>query len=76
MQFKSNLFKLIVKTNMPKTEIIGFDSVKNAYRMNVNAVPEKGKANMEIIKFFRRHLKKDVKIVSGATSKQKLVRVL
>ncbi|MCK5282977.1 MAG: YggU family protein [Nanoarchaeota archaeon] len=75
MQFKSNPFKILVRTNMPKTGIIGYDDNRNAYRMNVHAQPEKGKANIEIIKFFRKTLKKDVKIISGKTSKEKLVRI-
>lgn len=43
--------------------------------MEVKALPEKGKANLEIIKFFSKEYKKDVRIVSGKTSKVKLVRV-
>ena len=76
MEFKSNPFKLIVKVNTPKTEFLGFDCEKGAYRMNVHAHPEKGKANLEIIRFFRKEFKKDIKIISGATSKQKLVKIL
>lgn len=76
MEFKSTSFKLIVKTNMAKTEILGFDKEKNAYRMNVHAVPEKGKANLEIIKFFKKELKKDITIISGMASRQKLIRII
>jgi uncharacterized protein (TIGR00251 family) len=73
MQF-TNPFKIIVRTTAPKTEITGFDEGKGAYKMNVHALPEKGKANMEIIKFFKKKYKLDVKIVSGKTSKQKTLR--
>ena len=76
MEFRSNPFRLIVKTNMPKTELLNFDSQKSAYLMNVHALPEKGKANIEIIKFFKKEFKKDIKIISGITSKQKVVRIL
>ena len=42
-------FYIYAKTNMKKTEILGFDETKGAYVMGVNAEPEKGKANAEII---------------------------
>jgi uncharacterized protein (TIGR00251 family) len=71
-----NSFKIIVKANMPKTEILSYDREKSAYRMNVHAQPEKGKANLEIIKFFKKNLKKQVKIISGITSKQKLLKIM
>ena len=76
MRFKSNPFKIVVRTNMSKTEITGFDSEKEVYRMNVHALPEKGKANLEIVKLFKKEYGRDVKIVSGKTSKRKLVRIL
>ena len=76
MQFNSNLFKILVRTNASQTEITGFDKEKEAYRMNVHAQPEKGKANLEIVKYFKKRYKKDVKIISGKTSKQKLIKIL
>lgn len=76
MQLKSSPFKIIVRTNMPRTEIIGFDLVRDSYKMNVHAHPERGKANIEIIRFFKKELKKDIKIISGITSKQKLIKIL
>ena len=71
---KNNSLKIIAKTSSPKTEIAGWDREKNALRVNVHAEPEKGKANREIIKFFSKLTKKKVKIASGLTSKQKLLR--
>ena len=44
-------FKIIVKTKASKNELLGFDKEKQAYRLNIKAVPEKGSANKEIIKF-------------------------
>jgi hypothetical protein len=76
MEFKSNPFKLIVKVNSPRTEFLGYDTQKGAYIMNVHAAPEKGKANKEIIKFFKKEFKKNIKIVSGKASKIKLIRLL
>ena len=71
---KNNSLKIIAKTSSPKTEIASWDKEKNALRVNVHAEPEKGKANREIIKFFSKLTKKKVKIASGLTSKQKLLR--
>lgn len=65
--------KLVVKVkpNSPKTKIIsiGPDCIK----MEVKAPPENNKANIEIIKFFSKLSKKNVKILFGLTSKTKTV---
>jgi len=66
---------IIVRPNSPKTEIKEFDSGKQAYRVNIKAVPEKGKANKDVIKYFTKLLKKDVKIVSGLKSRKKVLRI-
>ena len=49
---------LIVKTNQKKTEITKQDG--DTYYLNVKAEPEKGKANLEIIKFFSKLTKSAV----------------
>jgi uncharacterized protein (TIGR00251 family) len=73
--FDSKTIKIIVRTNAPLTELLEFDSARNAYRMNVHAQPEKGKANIEIIKYFKKEFKLTVEIISGMTSKEKLLRI-
>jgi len=67
--------KIIVRPNSSRTELIEWDENRQAYRMNVKAPPEKGKANIEIVKFLSKKLKKQVKIVSGLTSREKIVRI-
>ncbi|MBU2589254.1 MAG: YggU family protein [Nanoarchaeota archaeon] len=67
--------KIIVKTNAGKNEILKFDEEKKAYRVNVKTIPEKGKANLEIIKLFHKKLKKQVKMVSGFKSKEKVLEI-
>ena len=74
MEFRQNPFRIIVRANMPRTEIRGFDKEKNAFIMDVHAHPEKGRANMEIIKFFRKKFKINVRIISGIRSKEKLIK--
>jgi len=68
-------FFLFVKTNRPSTQL-WFDEEKNAYCMDVHAAPEKGKANLEIVKFFKKEHKTDVEIVSGFSSRKKLLRAV
>jgi len=63
---------IIVKANMPKTRITG--EKDDVFRLEVKAPAENNKANIEIIKFFSRLTKKDVKIVKGLTSKKKTLR--
>lgn len=73
---KEDRFRIIVRPSSPRSEVIGFDADKGAYRVNIKAPPEEGKANLEVMKFFSRLLKKRVEIVSGFTSKQKVLRVI
>ncbi|MDI6737339.1 MAG: DUF167 family protein [Nanoarchaeota archaeon] len=71
-----NAIKVIVKTKSGKSEVIGFDEAKQAYRVNVKAVPEQGKANIEVLKLMKKHFRKEARIISGFTSKEKLVQIL
>jgi len=68
-------FKIIVKPNSPKNEIISYNYERSAYRVNIKAKPEANKANIEIIKFFKKILKKDVKIMLGLKSKEKILKI-
>jgi len=68
---KKNKFKVIVKPNSRKTEITGEEN--NAIRLNVAAPADKNKANIEIVRFFTKLLKKKVGIASGLTSKEKII---
>ena len=72
---KNNTLKILVKANSSKTEIKGYDANRKALRVNVKALPEKGKANAEIVKFFSKMLKKRIKISSGLSSREKTLRV-
>ena len=70
---KDGFLKVAVKTGKSKTLITGYD--KNTVNIDVNARPEKGKANAEIVKFISKQLKKKVEIKSGFTSKVKILRI-
>lgn len=72
IEFTSRL-KILVKPSSSKTEILSFDDSRKAWRVNVAAPPEDNKANIAIIKFFTKLSKKNVRIVSGLTSKVKVL---
>jgi len=75
MDIKEDLFKIIVKPNSVRNDILGYDKEKEAYRVGIKAKPEGGKANIEIVKFLSRLLKKRVRVVKGLKSREKLVKV-
>jgi uncharacterized protein (TIGR00251 family) len=74
MDIRQGIVKVRVKTGAPKTEVVGWDN--DVLRIAVKARPEKGKANAEIIKLFKKEFKKDVEIVKGLKSRDKLLRIL
>ncbi len=59
---------LKVKTKSGRSEIVD----DTAY---LKSEPEKGKANLELIKLASKHFKKPVKIVKGFTSKTKVIEL-
>lgn len=72
---KNNHLAIIVKPNAGKTEILGYDESRNALKVAVAAPADKNKANVEVIKFFSKLLKKKVLIKSGLTSREKVLFV-
>ena len=66
--------KIIVKANAKKTQLLGYDESRKAFRFEVKAKPEQGKANLEIEKYFSKIFMKPVRIVSGKTSKIKILK--
>lgn len=72
---KEKIFKIIVRPNSNKNEIVGIDEARNALRVNIAAPADKNKANREVIKFFSKLLKKKVRIVSGLKSREKLIKI-
>ncbi|MBS3107611.1 YggU family protein [Candidatus Woesearchaeota archaeon] len=68
------ILSIKVKPNARKTEIK--EIKENVYHINIKAPAEDNKANLELIKFLSKHFKKEVKIISGFTSKNKLIKLL
>jgi len=72
---KNNRLKLLVRPNSGDNEVISYDFDKEALRVNISAPAEENKANIEVIRFFSKMLKKKVFIISGKTSKEKILRI-
>ena len=72
----NNHLMIRAKPNSPKTEIIAWDDEKKLLRVNVHAKPENNEANIEIVKYFSKLLKKKVVIKSGLRSKEKLLQII
>ena len=68
------ILKLKVSTGKRKFGIIGFDET-GLLAISCTQVPEKGKANKEILKELKKFFKADIEIVSGIKSKEKVVRI-
>lgn len=74
-EIKQGIIKVILKPNSSKNRIKEFDSERNAYRIDIKAPAQHNKANIELIKFLSNLLKKDVKIIKGFKSREKLIKV-
>ncbi len=68
-------FKVIVKPNARKNEMLGFDEGKQAYVVNIKEKAEDNKANIEMIKFLSKTLGRKVRIKSGLRSKTKILEI-
>ena len=64
-------FMVQVKPNASKNEVLGQDD--RGYRIAVRAPAQDGKANRELLRFLKRLTGKTARILSGETSKRKLV---
>ena len=72
-----NILKIKVITNAQNTEII-WELEDWTIKLKVKAIPEKWKANSEIIEYFSKILnlnKSKIEIISGKTSKIKLLKI-
>jgi uncharacterized protein (TIGR00251 family) len=74
VSFESKVIEVHVKPNS-KNNSISFDEEKKVYVFSVKAPAEDGKANAEIIKLIKKESGKIGKIISGATSRKKLIKL-
>ncbi len=70
---KNNTISIIAKPNSSKTEIVGWDENRQALKIAVAAVPDKDKANIELLKFLRKETGMKCELASGAKSRAKKV---
>jgi len=68
--------KVLAKPGKRETRIVRYDPEKEALVVEVGAQAEDNKANVELIKYFSKLLKRNVEIKSGHTSKQKVLRII
>lgn len=73
---KNNRIKIIVKTSASENKVVSYDEIRNALKVSIAAQPLENKANIEIMKFFSKLLKKKVRIKSGLTSKEKVLEII
>lgn len=62
-----------ITPNAPQTELRSSDN--NILKIAVAAPPEKNKANHELIRFFKKQFNINVRIKSGAASRQKILEI-
>jgi hypothetical protein len=48
----------------------------NQLKLYLKSVPEKGKANQELIRFFKKQFHLTVEILAGENSREKLIRIV
>lgn len=73
-----SLLRIYVIAGMSKNEFVGEIGDPVRLKMKINAIPEDGKANKEIINFLAKSLKitkADIQFVRGETSRNKDLRI-
>ncbi len=69
------LIDIDVQANAKKNEITGINEWRKRLAIKIKAPATEGKANKEIIKFFKEIFKKDVEIVAGKLNPQKTILI-
>jgi uncharacterized protein (TIGR00251 family) len=72
--FDKKVIEVIVKPNSGKNEII-FDEEKKICVVHVKVPAEDGKANSQVLKIIKKESGMTGKIISGATSRKKLIKL-
>lgn len=70
---ENNLIKIKVNPNVKKTEL---KEENDKLKLYLKAVPEKDKANKELIKFFKKQFGLKVEIKSGRRNQDKVLSIL
>jgi len=67
-------FKVLVKPNSSRTEYVCVDDV-GRHKISIKEKAEDNKANLALVKFFKKKFGLNVRIVSGLKSREKLLEV-
>lgn len=67
--------KIRVTPNSNNTEVKGYDKERKVLLVCVAAPADKNKANLEVIKFFSKLLKKKVEIKTGLKNREKTLLI-
>lgn len=73
---QNGILKIIAKPNKMRTEIEKYDPEQRAVIVHIAAVPDKDKANKELVKFLSRALGRKVEIVKGMRSREKYIKII
>ncbi|MCE5215231.1 MAG: DUF167 domain-containing protein [Methanobacterium sp.] len=69
------LVNIEISPNSSKFEISGYDEWRDEIQVRITSIPQKGKANREIIKEFIKLTGSRVEIVSGLKSRHKTLKI-
>ncbi len=69
------LVDIDVSPKSGKFEITGYNEWRESIEVKIKSVPQKGKANKEIIKEFSKLTKNSVEIISGHKSHHKTIKI-
>ena len=69
------LVDIEVSPNASKFQISGYNSWREKIEIRIKSLPQKGKANKEIIKELSKLTKKEVEIISGLKNHHKTVKI-
>ncbi len=67
--------RLRIVPGASKSQIVALMDDGETWKCQVAAAPEKGKANAELKKFFRKQFGISAEVISGATDRTKLVKL-
>ena len=60
---------------IPHAGLTEIKAEEGRLKLYLKSAPEKGKANLELIKFFKKEFKLSVRIKSGETSREKILEI-
>ena len=69
------LVDIEVSPNSKKFEISGFNQWRNSFEIRIKQIPQKGKANKEIVKELSSYFGYDVSIFKGEKSSKKTILI-